>query len=64
MNNLEKLLDWAKSQGLFIEICGDGSCEIAFQPDPMDSYVALARGPSLLAALQTATIELSNYESI
>ena len=53
MNELQRLLRWAKRHKLFIEIFTDGSVEIE-QMDSDDAFHRLASGPTLLAALRRA----------
>jgi hypothetical protein len=57
--NIEELLEWAKTNKMFIEIDGDGSVEVSYLKDPDDSYLALASGRNLKIALENAKEELN-----
>lgn len=59
---LGELLEWAKSLKMYIEIFGNGSAEIEFDPDLNYEYEDYAEGDTLFEALNNARAKFLNGE--
>ena len=54
MNELVKMLRWAKRKKLYIEIYGDGSADVQWDNGQYGVYRLIGTGPTLLRALRNA----------
>lgn len=54
MDTLEQLLEWAKNLKMYIEIRGNGSAEVHFDPGFDGAYESYTVGTDLLSALKNA----------